>query len=118
MSEDVELFIRVKVSSQEERERLLEANYNGMLSGIIEMWLKYGSMFAGVPATPPVQNQVVVGGEQVTGAMPQTPKRKDPEIQLKQVDTEVGQLVSVLDDEPPVKAKPRGLAGRKRMGRT
>ena len=106
MSKYMEVFVKVRVDSEEEADRLLQASFNGLLSDLIEMWLRHGYGFLG-------------GAPQQTSTEPQPSKKRDPEVELKQVDTEVGTL-----RERPAEAseesvsKPRGLAGRRKMRRT
>lgn len=105
MAETIELFVKVQVNSQEEVERLMEANYSGLISDIISMWLRHGQAFTGMYSAPMVPVE-------------QTPIRRDPDVQLQRVETEVGKLSGAAPAETPKPVRPAGLAGRNRMRRT
>lgn len=105
MSEYMEVFVKVHVTSQEEADRLAEASFSGLLSDLIEMWLKHGSLLMG--GTAPIQ----------AATAPAKPVRSDPDIPLAMVATEVGVLKPAQTETVPEPRKPRGLSGRNRMRR-
>lgn len=105
MAETIELFVKVQVNTQEEAERVMEANYTGLIADIITMWLRHGQMFTGMYDNPAMPVQ-------------QGPVTRDPDVKLQRVETEVGHLSGSTSSVPEKKpVRPAGLAGRNRMRR-
>ncbi len=106
MADFIEAMVRVPVNSQEEAEKILDAVYSGLAGELLRMGVIYGQMpFGGVRAPEPMSAR----------------KSQESAIQLQKVEDKVGSLPPTVKErkEPVVeKARPHGLAGRTRLGRS
>ena len=112
MSIEVEFVLRVSVNSIDEAERIQEAAYNGLAAELVRLGVLYGQLPLGggvVPSgsTPPTR----YSGGRAESKYPE--QRKE----LKLVENKTGHVSVVEDSEKESVKRPRGIAGRKRMGR-
>lgn len=112
MSIEVEFVLRVSVNSVDEAERIQEAAYSGLAAELVRLGVLYGQLPLGsgvVPTgtTPPSYSM----GSRPVG------KRREDHKELKPVENKVGQVAVAPDSDKETVKRPRGIAGRKRMGR-
>lgn len=99
---EMEFRLRIDVANEEEATKLQEAIYSEHFASLVKFLVLYGGNIAGgafVPPAPPVR------------------VREEDSIKLEKVAVEGAKSVEVPKEEPPAPKKPRGLRGRKMLGR-
>lgn len=107
---EIELTLRVHVDSHEEADKIQEAVFSGLAAELVRIGVLYGQI--------PFGGAVSLGTAlPVASADRITEKQRAAEIELKRVETKVVHAVEEVKEETAPK-RPRGLAGRKRIGRS
>lgn len=111
MSMEIEIVLRVSVDTLEQADRVQEAAYNGFAAELVRLGVIYG--------------QIPYGGAVSSTAPPSTnsnandpARRRAAEVELKRVESKVGHSLQMPAEEVEEPKKPRGIVGRKRIGRT
>ena len=116
---DVELYIRVTVDTEEEAERIKEAQYSGLAGELVKLGVLYGQIpVSGVvykPMAPPV----------AYSDAPRQETRKRDAVELKRIEDKPTQRPAVpttasqpeTKTETPRDKRPLSLIGRQRLER-
>ena len=106
---DIELSLRISVNTPEEADKIYEAAFSGLAAELVRIGVLYGQIPYGA---------VVDGATTAPLSSAQRQERqRAANIELQRVDDiPASRKVEITEPEAPV--RPKGLAGRKRFGRT
>lgn len=107
--------IDITVATQEELRKISEAIFSGYAEHILKEHILYGG-YSAVAAPSVPQNQRVVQEPEPVVPSRSYPKQSTPDVELKRIDTPIGEIKSVHVEEKH--DRPTGILGRGRMGRS